>query len=161
MEHLINWNTFAAIATALGVLVGANQMRQNGKLAQSAFEDTLDQQYRNLSMEIPVDALIGKDVSQSQKDKTRECIYNYLDLSNEQCFIRKKGRVTPDTWNDWCTGIKANLGKPAFKVVWDEVKSEAPGTFSFLEKLENLDFNSDPRTWAKVTFFSRYFRNEK
>ncbi len=144
----VDWNTLAALATAVGVAIAAWQFRESVKLAQSSFEDSLDQQYRALAKEIPVDALIGKTVSEDKKEMTRELIYNYLDLSNEQVFLRKKNKVTKDTWNDWCFGIKANLQKVEFVEVWNEVKTEAPSCFTFLEELETKGFSSDPKNWS-------------
>ncbi|MFC1749546.1 hypothetical protein ACFL2V_12145 [Pseudomonadota bacterium] len=143
----MDWDTLASFATALGVAIAVWQFRESAKLTQSTFEDSLDQQYRELSMAIPVDALIGKEVPNERKDEVRELIYNYLDLSNEQVFLRKKNRVGKDTWNDWCAGIKSNLQKIAFKEVWDEIKSEAPSSFTFLEQLEKYGFASDPKHW--------------
>ncbi len=143
----MNWDTLASIATAIGVLFAVWQFRESAKLAQSTFEDSLDQQYRVLSMAIPVDALIGKSIPDNKKDEVRELIYNYLDLSNEQIFLRKKKRISKDTWVDWNLGIKSNLRKNAFKEVWDEVKRESPSSFSFLEELEKKEFNSDPKQW--------------
>ena len=143
----MNWDTIASIATAAGVAFAVWQFRESTKLAQSTFEDSLDQQYRTLSMAIPVDALIGKAIPDERRNEVRELIYNYLDLSNEQVFLRKKNRISQETWNDWCSGIKSNLQKIAFKEVWDEIKREASGTFGFLEELEKRDFHSDPKRW--------------
>lgn len=140
------WDTVAALATAIGVAVAAWQIRESRKLAQSSFEDSLDQQYRDLAHGIPVDALLGKDIP-AVDGETRELIYNYLDLCNEQIFLRKKNKITRETWRDWSKGMEAHLAKPAFKHVWDEVKQEAPGGFSFLEKLEQEGFSNDPSTW--------------
>lgn len=142
------WDTLAAIATAIGVAIAAWQIIKNGKLAQSSFEDSLDQQYRLLSKDIPVDALIGKPTPDAKRIETRELIYNYLDLCNEQIYLRKKSRVSRDTWEDWCSGIKENLQKVAFKEVWEEVKTEAPSSFTFLEYLEKRNFCGDPARWA-------------
>ncbi len=141
------WDTLAAIATAIGVFIGVWHIREGRKLAQSSFEDSLDQQYRELSRDIPVDALIGKAAPEYKRQETRELVYNYLDLCNEQIFLRKKNRITKETWHDWSAGMKANLQKIAFKEVWQEVKNQAPGSFSFLERLENCDFNADPKNW--------------
>lgn len=143
----MDWNTIAAIATAIGVAIAAWQIHENGKLAQSTFEDTLDQQYRELSRDIPVDVLIGKPVTEEKREEVRELIYNYLDLSNEQIFLRKKGRVCKETWQDWCAGIRNHLDKVAFKEVWDEIKAEAASSFTFLERLEQSGFKADPRDW--------------
>ncbi len=141
----MNWDTVAAVATAIGVCIATWQFRENGKLAQSAFEDSFDQQYRALLKEIPVDALIGKHVIDSKKDDTRELIYNYLDLCNEQIFLRKRKRISKETWKDWSLGIEANLNKIAFQEVWGEVRSNS--SFTFLEQLENSKFKSDPADW--------------
>jgi len=143
----VDWNSIVSIFTAIGVLVAAFQLRVSSKIAQSEFEDSIDQQYRELAKGIPVDALIGKTVSNDKVELTRELIYNYLDLCNEQIFLRKKKRVRKDTWVDWCSGIESNLSKSEFKKVWSEIKLESPKTFTFLEKLEKSNFKEDPIKW--------------
>ena len=137
------WNTIASIATAIGVCIAAWQIWESRKLSQTSFEDGLDQQYRNLAMDIPVDALIGKSVN-DKNGRLREIIYNYLDLCNEQIYLRGKKRISKTRWKDWNIGIKDTLSKPAFKVVWDEIKSTAPNTFTALECLEKNKFDIDP-----------------
>ena len=143
----VDWNSIVSIFTAVGVLLAAFQLRVSSKIAQSEFEDSIDQQYRELTKGIPVDALIGKRVSEEKKELTRELIYNYLDLCNEQTFLRKNKRVRKGTWVDWCSGIESNLGKVEFNNVWAEIKQEAPKTFTFLERLEKSKFQEDPSTW--------------
>ena len=144
---MIDWVLIASSLTAIGVVIAAWEIRQGWKLSQTQFEDSLDQQYRELAKGIPVDALIGKNVREEQKELTRELIYNYLDLSNEQVFLRQKNRIRKDTWLDWCSGINSHLGKTEFQSVWQEIKAESPNTFSFLEKLEVTNFKGDPKTW--------------
>lgn len=143
----IDWNSLVSIATAIGVFIAAFQLRTSSKIAQTEFEDSIDQQYRDLARGIPVDALIGKGVSEDKRDLTRELIYNYLDLCNEQIFLRRKKRIRKDTWVDWCTGIESNLLKKEFAKIWLEVKSESPKTFTFLERLEKAQFKGDPARW--------------
>ena len=143
----IDWNSLVSVATAVGVLIAAFQLRTSSKIAQSEFEDSIDQQYRDLARGIPVDALIGKSVSEDKKEMTRELIYNYLDLCNEQIFLRRKKRIRKDTWVDWCAGIESNLSKQEFEKVWSEVKKEAPQTFTFLERLEKNKYIGDPIKW--------------
>lgn len=140
-------NLVVSLATMIGVFIAAFQLFTSSRISQAQFEDTIDQQYRDLARGIPVDALIGKYVEESKKELTRELIYNYLDLSNEQIFLRKKKRIKKDTWTDWCLGIQDNLSKPEFQAVWLEVKKESPRTFTFLETLEENNFVSDPVKW--------------
>lgn len=129
--------------------VGVWEIRQGSNIAQAQFEDSLDKQYRDLARHIPVDALIGKPVREDQWSEARELIYNYLDLCNEQVFLRKRNKVRMDTWEDWRAGMQSHLSKQAFKKVWEEVKAEAPGTFSFLERLEEQNFIGDPVAWKR------------
>ena len=123
------------VVTAIGVIIAAWQLWESRKISQTSFEDGLDQQYRNLAMDIPVNALIGSPVKDN-KNKLREIIYNYLDLCNEQAYLWRKKRISKNRWKDWNEGIKDNLRKPAFKEVWDEIKQYASGTFTSLEMLE-------------------------
>ncbi|MFT5717350.1 MAG: hypothetical protein ACI9T7_001541 [Oleiphilaceae bacterium] len=148
----IDWNAIssistavASVATAIGVLFGAWQIRLSKKQAQAEFEDSMDQQYRSLSMDLPVDVLIGKEPDENQKPIVRELVFNYLDLSNEQVYLRAKGRISKYTWESWCFGIKAHLERPAFKQVFDEVR--AASGFTYLEKLVDSNFESDPDQW--------------
>jgi len=83
-----------------------------------------------------VNALIGKRVREDQAEETRELTYNYLDLCNEQVFLRSKRKVRKDAWQDWNAGMQSHLKKPALCEIWDERKIEAPGTFNYLERLE-------------------------
>jgi hypothetical protein len=82
-----------------------------------------------------------------EKSELREIIYNYLDLCNEQTYLRRKKRISKNRWEDWNVGIKNNLSKPTFKVVWNEIKDNAPNTFTALETLEKHKFEIDPAQW--------------
>lgn len=143
----MNWDTIASIATAIGVIFAAFQIRQGKRLAQVTFEDSLDQQYRILAMRIPVDVLLGKTSPEDKKSDIREIIFNYLDLCNEQAYLRKKKRVSVARWKEWSEGIECNLRKPAFKEIWEEVKREAPNEFTGLTALELNGFKFDPAKW--------------
>lgn len=109
---IIDWNIVssiatgvASLATAIGVCFGAWQIKIGKEQAQAAFEDGLDQQYRSLSMELPVSVLIGEPVDEGDRERVRELIYNYLDLANEQVYLRAKGRISKHTWASWSSGI--------------------------------------------------------
>lgn len=146
----IDWSTIASIATAIGVVVMTWQLKEARAIAQSSFEDSFDQQYRELARGIPVDALIGNHVQENHKENTRELIYNYLDLSNEQAYFRLCGRVRKRTWEGWCLGIKANLNKVEFNKVWTEVYNYSPDTFTYLARLKEDEFTTDPKSWKDL-----------
>lgn len=148
----LDWEVVSSIATAVGSLVtavgvgfGAWQIKISKDQAQSAFEDSLDQQYRSLSMALPVNILIGAPVKPQQRNEIRELVFNYLDLCNEQVYLRAKGRISKHTWASWSSGIKLHLDKPAFDEVYQEVREES--NFTYLDRLIDADFDSDPAGW--------------
>jgi hypothetical protein len=149
---MVDWNVvnsaataFGSTVTAIGVAFGAREMRLAKKQSQAEFEDSLDQQYRMLSMELPVDVLIGKEVKEEDRILVRELIYNYFDLANEQAYLRAKGRITKLTWSSWSIGMKDHLSRPAFMEVYGEVIDQS--SFTYLKRLVDSDFEIDPREW--------------
>ena len=61
---------FGSIATAVGVIIATvgvfgtrEQIRLSREQAQTQFEDDLVREYRELSRELPVEALLGEDLS--------------------------------------------------------------------------------------------------
>lgn len=137
----------SSIATAIGVVIAAWQIWESRQLSAAKFEDSFDQQYRQLSYVIPVDALIGIPLVDSEEKKARESVYNYIDLCNEQIFQRHKKRISTDRWNEWKSGIKQNLDRPFFNKVWTEIKEEAEGSFTYMERLEEEQYKNDPAKW--------------
>ncbi len=149
---IIDWSIISSaataigsVATALGVSFGAWQIKVGKEQAQATFEDSLDQQYRSLSMELPVSVLIGEPVAEGDRMRVRELIFNYLDLANEQVYLRAKGRISKHTWVSWCSGIQLHLSKPAFEGVYDEIKPKCD--FTYLSRLVESNFDSDPKQW--------------
>jgi hypothetical protein len=74
-------------------------------------------------------------------------LYFYIDLCNEQVFLRQNRRVCGATWVFWQDGIRSNLGRPAFKKAWEDFKLAAPNSFRELRQLEKTDFKDDPASW--------------
>ena len=140
----------SSIATAMAVVVAAWQIWEGHRLSSAEFEDSFDQQYRALSYQIPVNALIGKDLSTEKRDSAREAIYNYLDLCNEQVYQRTKNRISYERWVEWASGMEENLKRPLFKEVWMEIKDSTEGSFSYLERIEAEGFKTDPAKWENA-----------
>jgi hypothetical protein len=136
-----------SIVTAFLVAIAVRHLRLTRELAQLSFEDSLNKEYRSLAMEIPVDVLLGMKVSEDTFPKIREYIYNYIDLCNEQVFLRKKDRITTATWWEWAEGIRSNLENPIFLRVWSEIKEASPKVFKELRQLEASEFKEDPKLW--------------
>jgi hypothetical protein len=139
--------TSASVATAIGVLMAWWQIRLAKQQATTQFEDTIAREYREIALRLPVKALLGEQLDDDQHNEELENFYHYIDLTNEEIFLRLQNRVGLQTWSNWRDGIRSNLSKPAFKTAWDEIKRRAPDNFSELRRLEKSDFKDDPREW--------------
>ena len=82
--------------------------------------------------DIPTDIWLGSELNalcEEQRDRCRDAIYRYIDLSNEEAFLYSKKRVTDEAWIEWRNGIKNNMKLPAVAEVWALVKEKSPASF--------------------------------
>lgn len=135
----------ASVATAVSVMVAGYQIGLSRKQSTTQFEDSLTTEYRGLVRTLPVKAMLGSRLSESELEATLSVFYCYFDLCNEQIFLRQQNRVTLETWQNWCDGIRSNLSLPAFGQAWDQVKGSNGKNFSELKQLEIAKFKGDPR----------------
>ncbi len=133
----------SGVATAVGVAVGAWQIRESKKLARATFEDALVKEYRDLTRELPTEALMGLPLDDKSQADVLDDFFRYFDLCNEQVFLHEKGRISEDTWTMWSDGIVSNLGRPAFLRAWEQVTARA-GTETFSELRGHLARNQGP-----------------
>ena len=150
----INWNAISAIAnsvSALAIFFAMLQLNLAKRVSQLQFEDSLEKEYRDITARIPTEALIGGGFSPQQYKAASDELFRYFDLSNKQVMLRKQGRIGELTWENWPSGIKLNLFLPAFKMAWSDVKrkteSQKSEFFSELRKLEEMNFQCDPKSW--------------
>lgn len=142
--------SLTGIATTTGLFIAYRQFRLATRQAQTTFEDALAREYRQVAHRIPVRALLGDDLPESQSGIALDEFYWYFDLTNEQIFLRRNGRVSDATWANWRDGIRANLRKPAFARAWGEIARRAPGSFNDLRRLERGGYRDDPRGWRDL-----------
>ncbi len=90
----------ASVATAIGVVVAAWQLALSQGQARTAFEDSLNMQYREISRRLPIRALLGDPLDATEQESALADFYHYFDLSNEQAFLRRQGRIRKQTWED-------------------------------------------------------------
>ena len=130
---------FVALSASVGLVVVAWwKLALLIEQSRTTFEDGLTGQYRTLMESIPMDVWLGSELQgldAEQRFVCREAIFRYLDLSNEQAFLQKQGRVRLDTWEVWKRGIEANMKLPAFDEVWREVMQKAPANFEYLRDM--------------------------
>jgi len=148
-------NFLASAATAIGVLMAWQQVKLARRLAKTQFEDELAKQFRDIIWHIPVEALMGQQLSEEKYQSARDDFFRYVDLSNEQVFLRRHNRVSEETWWLWCEGMKAFLSRPAFRKAWEEFKAQAPDIFKELRRLEEQNFACDPREWGPAVAAGR------
>jgi len=94
-----------------------------------------------------VKALLGQQLCEREFAEAFAALYHYIDLSNEEVFLRQKKRVTPETWKYWRDGIRSTLALPTLKRAWDEIKPAVPEFFTELRRLEQSGFVDDPAEW--------------
>jgi hypothetical protein len=137
----------SGVATAVGVLFGASQLFLNRGQSKTTFEDGVACQYRELIKPSLTTALFG---SLSDADRVAvQDFYEYLDLCNEQVFLRMQGRIRRRTWGEWVAGIVTNLRRPPLAAAWQVVREELQPDFMELRLLADTDFG-DPRTWSPL-----------
>lgn len=132
---LENLSALANVATALAVIVAAWQLVLSQKQSVTTFEDSLAKEYRDIAVTLPVKALLGETLSDSEHSDKFDEFYRYFDLCNQQVFLWRSGRVSDKTWKFWCEGITSNLKRPAFERAWSEVAARSNGDFSELRSL--------------------------
>lgn len=124
----------ASVATAVGVIVAAWQLALSKGQASTQFEDSLNMQYREIIRRLPINALLGSKLEPEVQQEALADFYHYFDLSNEQAFLRRLGRIRKRTWEDWREGMTQNLARPAFAAAWQEITKRSPG-FNDLREL--------------------------
>ncbi|GIT97296.1 hypothetical protein [Sulfurovum sp. TSL1] len=130
-----------------GVIVAMTQIWKNTSQSITTFEDSISKEYREIIRAIPYNALIGAELTEIEKDKVYNEIYNYMDFCNEQIYLRKQGRIRKDTWQNWQSGMKMNFALPIFNEISINIFDELNDIFEELRKVKNTNFNTDPKYW--------------
>jgi hypothetical protein len=136
-----------AVATAIGVFFAYKQLRLTRRQQQTDFEDGLTRQFRAVIAELPIGALLGEALPDEPDRGYLMAFYRYIDLTNEQIFLRRQNRVSKETWKTWCDGIRAFLSRPAIERAWLQIEAAVPDSFHELRRLIAEGFETDPRGW--------------
>jgi hypothetical protein len=140
----------AEIATSIGVAFAALQLWLSHKQAVTAFEDSVNREYRDLAAELPIKVFLDDgSLSDEEYHEAFDKLYHYFDLSNEQVFLRQIGRVSQRTWTFWCDGIRSNVKRAAFSKAWGDIDKRIGGDFRELRRLIETEFKQDPRDWSQ------------
>lgn len=153
-------NTAFTAITAAGIFLAAWQLRVTKRQAITSFEDTIAREYRDLANLLPTTALLGEELPDAEYEQAFDELYHYVDLCNEQVFLRQLGRIRRQTWIFWRDGIRSNLRRPAFHRAWSEISQRSNGDFAELRRLIASDYNEDPKKWPfnRVKRCSRHLK---
>ena len=102
------------------------QIWRNAEQSKTTFEDSLTKEYREIIRRIPYKALVGKNLNKDEKNEAFNEIFNYMDICNEQIFLRMSGRVRKKTWLNWQEGMKTNFSLSIFETASKEVFDKLP-----------------------------------
>lgn len=141
-------SSLTGIATSTSMIIAYRQWRLATRHTQTTFEDALAREYRQVSHRLPLKALLGEQLDAAEWSATLATFYWYFDLTNEQVFLRRNGRLSEQTWHNWSDGIRTVMRLPAFERAWGEIKSRAPGTFADLRRFSDEGFAGDPAAWG-------------
>jgi hypothetical protein len=147
-QDLPQWvSALAGVVSACGLFLAFWQLKLMRRLADTAFEDNLAREYRELAARLPTKAMLGEGLTEDEHRQALDEFIHYIDLSNEQVFLRRSKRICLTTWLNWCDGIQSNLQRPAFARAWRELKDRS-GNFAELRRLEAEGFRTDPARWT-------------
>ena len=151
LEVLKEYVFLAPYATTISVIIALVQVFRNTEQSKTTFEDSLTKEYREIIRRIPYKALVGESLNGDEnKNEAFNEIFNYMDLCNEQIFLRMSGRVRRKTWLNWQEGMKTNFSLTNFGFAVTEVFDKMPNNFKELKKVKDHEYNTDPKRWKKV-----------
>lgn len=127
------------------MLIAASQFWLSRLQRKTEFEDSIVNQYRaTIRPQLIAAALVHETLSARAISEQFAAFYSYLDLSNEQLFLRMHGRVRKRTWLLWSSGIQGNLERSGFRESWEAVRWRT-GDFNELRLVCDTRFGRDPR----------------
>lgn len=147
MEIFREYGFMAPYATMIGVMIALWQLWRNAEQQKTNFEDSLSKEYRDIIQKIPYKALLGCSLEQQEKEAAYNELFNYMDLCNEQAFLRASGRIRKKTWENWRRGMLTNFSHELFREFSDEVFEKIEGNFSELKRVRNSGYKEDPKKW--------------
>jgi hypothetical protein len=111
-----------SILTGLGVIFIFWQAYQRSKQFTTEVEDKLTGEYREIVASGPTEAFLGGEIDDN-KDNINEDLHRYLDLTNQQIWLRCYGRVSRSTWENWDDGIQEHIKNQQIAETFDEINS--------------------------------------
>ncbi len=140
----------AAVVTIVSLPIGVFQLWASRRQAVTSFEDALTQEYRQITQQLPAEAMLGEEARPEwfRDHAVMSAFFRYFDLTNYQIFLRKKRRVSRTTWREWEDGIRSNMKLPAFAQAWSMIQPKRSASFADLQRLLSNVGPVDPVKWS-------------
>jgi hypothetical protein len=111
------------LATAVGVFIAVLSLGASRRQRLRQFESLYVRRYWTIMDELSLDVMRGtpqNGAALSERDE--KAIRSYLRLCEDQLELRKEGWISDETWQMWRNGIDAQLQRPAFSTIWEEIR---------------------------------------
>src|SRR4051794_40584100 len=139
----IDWTAVGSVATAFGVAAVFMELAAGRRQQRTQLEDELSREYRAIAATFPIDAQLDRpiksvDVTSDDKPPSPDeigVLIRYIDLCNQQVFLRQQRRISFATWQDWHAGIRDNLTRPAVARTWAFIREHTDDSFHELAEL--------------------------
>jgi hypothetical protein len=125
----------ATIVGGLSIVAVLWQIGQQSAIARSTFEHLFVAQYQQLIQRLPINALLGRELSDDERRQYIQEFYHYIDLCNTQANHHAKRRITKAAWTEWREGIEANFARKEIDLVWSFVAAKSPDEFVNLRRV--------------------------
>jgi hypothetical protein len=134
-----------ALATAAGVVLVGVQLAFARRQQRTAFEDDLTREYRDIARTLPPEAFFDQlpDGVVSPDFSAHPAFLRYVDLCNQQAFLRARRRIGRRTWAEWAEGMRDNHARDAFRQAHEHLLTHMTESFADLRLLTN-DWAADP-----------------
>jgi hypothetical protein len=154
----VNWDALEAIATALGFIAVVTELWLSRRQQRTALEDGLTRDYRELVPLLSHSLLVDGDAVDlttipSKAPENVTDVLRYVNLCNQQIFLRLQGRVSKATWEEWEAGIQANLTRPQIAHAWSYIRDHSEESYEQLAKLVLVwlsEGHVDPYQWPEA-----------
>ena len=149
-----SWSDLASFATILGsgsIILVLVQIAQQSAIARSTFENLFVAQYQQLIQRLPINALLGGELSDDERRQYIQEFYHYIDLCNTQAYHHAKKRITKATWTEWQEGIEANFARKEIDLVWSYVAAKSPDEFMDLRRVVSPSAFDDTNPYARIS----------
>jgi hypothetical protein len=121
----IGWGDVPSIATGVGVLLAAYQLRQAKRSLREGFERTFVDRYERIVADIDLEVLLGHAQPDLDVPRQRRAFFDYFELCEEELYYRSYRRVSSSTWRDWWYGIRLNFQNQSFIDAFERILGEA------------------------------------